>query len=81
MLALNLSINPGRPVQTQHYTFHISSRAVEPEQDTALVETGQLQVDSVPLIKYYLPFFIIAGVVIGGIIVIAILLANAGAFG
>jgi hypothetical protein len=81
MLALNLSIDPGRPVQTQHYTFHISSRAVEPEQDTALVETGQLQVDSVPLIKYYLPFFIIAGVVIGVTIIIAILLANAGAFG
>ncbi|HSD82808.1 MAG TPA: Ig-like domain-containing protein, partial [Anaerolineae bacterium] len=49
MISLNLSIDPGRPVQTQHYTFHISSRAVDPEQDTALVETGQLQVDSVPL--------------------------------
>ncbi|CAG0933303.1 hypothetical protein TFLX_02984 [Thermoflexales bacterium] len=81
MLALSLSIDPGRPVQTQHYTFHISSRAVEPEQDTALVETGQLQVDSVPLIKYYLPFFIIAGVVIGVTIIVAILLSNAGALG
>lgn len=81
MVALSLSIDPGRPVQTQHYTFHISSRAVEPEQETALVETGQLQVDSVPLIKYYLPFFIIAGVVISVTIIIAILLANAGALG
>jgi hypothetical protein len=81
MLSLNLSIDPGRPVQTQHYTFQVSSRAVEPEQETAVVETGQLQVDSVPLIKYYLPFFIIAGVVIGATIIIAILLANAGALG
>jgi hypothetical protein len=81
MLSLNLSIDPGRPVQTQHYTFQVSSRAVEPEQETAVIETGQLQVDSVPLIKYYLPFFIIAGVVIGATIMIAILLANAGALG
>ena len=81
MLALTLSIDPGRPVQTQHYTFQVSSRAVDPEQEVALVETGQLQVDSVPLIKYYLPFFIIASVVIGATIIIAILLANAGAFG
>ena len=81
MVALNLSIDPGRPVQTQHYTFQISSRAVDPEQDSTVVETGQLQVDSVPLIKYYLPFFIIAGVIVVATLIIVILLANAGALG
>ena len=78
-LALNLMIDPGRPVQTQHYTFHVNSRAVEPEQATPLIETGQLQVASVSLLKYCLPFFIIAGVVIGVSVIVALFLASTGA--
>ncbi len=81
VVALSLVINPGHPDQTQHYTFRVSSRAIEPAQDTPLIETGQLQVAGVPLIKYYLPFFIVAGVMIGVLVVITLLLANTGALG
>lgn len=81
IVALSLVINPGHPDQTQHYTFRVSSRAIEPAQDTPLIETGQLQVAGVPLIKYYLPFFIVAGVMIGVLVVITLLLANTGALG
>jgi hypothetical protein len=81
VVALSLMVNPGHPDQTQHYTFRVSSRAIEPAQDTPLIETGQLQVAGVPLIKYYLPFFIVAGVMIGVLVVIALLLANTGALG
>ncbi len=81
VVALSLLINPGHPDQTQHYTFRVSSRAIEPAQATPLIETGQLQVAGVPLIKYYLPFFIVAGVMIGVLIVITLLLANTGALG
>lgn len=80
-VALSLVIDPGRPNQAQHYTFRVSSRAIEPAQDTPLIETGQLQVTGVPLIKYYLPFFIIAGVLIGVLVVITLILANTGALG
>jgi hypothetical protein len=81
VVTLSLMVNPGHPDQTQHYTFRVSSRAIEPAQDTPLIETGQLQVAGVPLIKYYLPFFIVAGVMIGVLVVIALLLANTGALG
>jgi hypothetical protein len=81
VVALSLVINPGHPDQTQHYTFRVSTRAIEPAQDTPLSETGQLQVAGVPLIRYYLPFFIVAGVMIGVLVVIALLLANTGALG
>ena len=81
VVALSLLINPGHPNQPQHYTFRVSSRAIEPAQPTPLIETGQLQVGGVPLIKYYLPFFITAGVMIGVLVVITLLLANTGALG
>ena len=81
VVALSLLINPGHPNQTQHYTFRVSSRAIEPAQPTPLIETGQLQVAGVPLIKYYLPFFIVAGVMIVVLVVITLLLANTGALG
>ena len=81
VVALSLLIDPGRPDQTQHYTFRISSRAIEPRQATPLIETGQLQVAGVPLIKYYLPFFIVAGVMFSVLVVITLLLANTGALG
>jgi len=81
VVALSLLVNPGHPNQPQHYIFRVISRAIEPAQSTPLIETGQLQVVGVPLIKYYLPFFIVAGVMIGVLVVITLLLANTGALG
>ncbi len=80
-IALSLIIDPGRPAQTQHFTFRVSSRALDPASQQVITETANLQVAGVSLLKYYLPFFIIAGVTVGVIVVIALILANTGLAG
>ncbi len=80
-IALSLIVDPGRPAQTQHFTFRVSSRALDPADQEIVTETANLQVAGVSLLKYYLPFFIIAGVTVAVIVVIALILANTGLVG
>ena len=75
---LNLIIKPSRPLQKQHYTFRVSSRAIDPTEAKALITNGNLLVEGASLTKYYVTFFIIAGITLTIVAAIGLLLANAG---
>lgn len=79
--ALSLIVDPGRPMQKQHYSFRVTSRAIEPAEEIPLVENGNLLVEGVSLMKYYVMFFVIAAITLAVMIVIAAIFANPGAVG
>lgn len=80
-LTLNLLIDPGRPTQTMNYTFRVSSQAIDDANAAPVIESGSLEVKGISLFRLYLPFFVLAGVTILVIVVVALLLSNTGVLG
>jgi hypothetical protein len=75
---LNLVVKPSQPLQKQHYAFRLSSRAIDPAENQAQTANGNLLVEGASLTKYYVTFFVIAGITLIVVVAIGVLLANAG---
>ena len=76
--SLSLVVKPSQPFQRQHYVFQLSSRAIDPVEKQAQTTTGNLLVEGASLSKYYVTFFVIAGITLIIVVAIGVLLANAG---
>ncbi len=78
VLTLKLIIDPGTPRQTQHFAFRLTSAPIDQAGADEQTLDATLNVEGMSLWRMYLPFFIVAGVTLAILLIMAVLLANSG---
>ena len=78
VLTLTLIIDPGAPRQTQQFAFRLTSAPIDQAGADEQTLDATLNIEGMSLWRMYLPFFIVAGVTLAILLIMALLLANSG---
>jgi len=80
-LAVTLTLRPVKPRQTQQYFFRVVSQAIDAEGVAPIIEQGNLQIQGLSIMRRFLPFLVVMGMLVIVLGLIVLLLLNIGLFG